>query len=232
MAYKSWKAVCPRCSEENGSTLTPCTNCGKGPILYQLTKVYGNRFRKFQCQTCKVVYNNTLCRKCGADLSGTANTGSMFSTLLKLVGAAVVLLFLLSLCSNSDDNNKKQGQGYNSSSPSSGSSRWQPGNYTVAINGQEIARGSQVICQVAPNATRIYVGGGGSTTVDAHFGNDGRGGQTSITQIDNVSTIHWGTLWLDIGTVKKSGTTYNISGTVQRDNPTVQAPYEFNATCP
>jgi hypothetical protein len=233
MGYQSYKAVCPRCSEQNGSALTPCTNCGKGPIECEWVNFYGNRYKRFRCGTCGVVHNNTLCRKCGADIGPSARKSSSgFGTLLKLVGAGFLLLLLMSWCSNSGGSDSKQSQGYKPSSPSSGSSHWQPGTYTISLNGQEIARGTQVICQIGSNATRIVVGAGGSTTAEAHFGSDGQKGQTTFTQNDNGSMVHWGTLWLDIGTVKKSGNTYNITGTVQRSNPTVQAPYEFNATCP
>jgi hypothetical protein len=119
MTYQSWKAVCPRCSEQNSSALTPCTNCGKGPILYELNKYYQRRWTNFKCQTCHVVYNNTLCRKCGTDISGTVSGGSSIGTVLKVVGAGFVLLILWAWFTNSDDNGNKQGQGYNPSSPKS-----------------------------------------------------------------------------------------------------------------
>jgi len=121
-----------------------------------------------------------------------------------LVAAAALVYFLVHGCSHG---------------PSPG--------YKISLNGQEIAQGTNVTCQIGANATAI-VAGGGATTADTHFGNDGRSGQTSITQIDNGSTIHWGTLWLQIGTVTQSGKTYKITGTVQRDNPTTQAPYELD----
>jgi hypothetical protein len=237
MTFQSWKTVCPRCSEQNGSALNPCSNCGKGPILYELYKYYQTRRQRFKCETCKVVYSNVNCLKCGTDISGTVRGGRSLGNLIKLALAGFVLLMLWAWLSNSDDSNKSQGykpSSPNSGSPSSnsGSSRWQPGTYQISVNGQEIARGTQVICQIGDNATRLTVGGGGPTSADAHFKNDGKSGQTSITQNDNGSTIHWGTLWLDIGTVSQNGQTYTITGTVQRSNPTTQAPYEFEVTCP
>jgi hypothetical protein len=119
MTYQSWKAVCPRCSEQNGSALTPCTNCGKGPVLYELNKYYQRRWKNFKCQTCNVVHSNVLCLKCGADIAGTVSGGSSIGTLLKLIGAGFVLLILWAWFTNSDDNGNKQGQGYNPSSPKS-----------------------------------------------------------------------------------------------------------------
>jgi hypothetical protein len=114
-----------------------------------------------------------------------------------------------------------------------GSSHGPSPGYKISLGGQEIAQGTNVTCRIGTNATAIVAGGGDqSTRADAHFGNDGRKGQTSIKQIDNGSTIDWGTLWLDIGTVTQSGQTYKITGTVQRSNPTTQAPYELDVTCP
>jgi hypothetical protein len=118
MTYQSWKAVCPRCSEQNGSALTPCNNCGKGPIVYELNKYYQRRWKNFKCQTCNVVYNNVLCLKCGADISGTVSGGSSIGTVLKVVGAGFVLFMLWAWLTNSDDNGNKS-QGYKPSSPNS-----------------------------------------------------------------------------------------------------------------
>jgi hypothetical protein len=181
MTFQSWKTVCPRCAEQNGSDLTPCTNCGKGPVLYELYKYYQRRQQRFKCETCQVVHNNVLCLKCGADIAGTVRGGRSLGTLIKVAIFGFVLLMLLAWLGNSGDSGNHS-QGYTPSSPNSGSplsnsgsSRWQQsGTYQISVNGQQIARGStKVICQIAPNATRISVGSNGSTTAEARFKSDG-----------------------------------------------------------
>jgi hypothetical protein len=154
MTFQSWKTVCPRCSEQNGSDLTPCSNCGKGPILYELYKYYQRRQQRFKCETCKVVYSNVNCLKCGTDISGTVRGGRSLGMLIKWGIIGFVLLMLLAWLGNSGDSGNHS-QGYtpsspNSVSPSSNSvsSRWQPGTDQY-INGQEIARGTEVIFQIA-----------------------------------------------------------------------------------
>jgi hypothetical protein len=124
--YKAWSATCAGCSTQNGSSVTPCTNCGRGPLLAWITQYR----RIFLCQYCGEKFNNAICVNCGMLVGARARRNP--STLAALVGVVAILALLywqFRSCGSSSD----QTAGHNPSTPQPTYARepFSPGNFAA-----------------------------------------------------------------------------------------------------
>jgi hypothetical protein len=107
MGYGTWTAVCPRCNTQNGSN-SPCSNCGRGPVLLENYNWGGSRLKRYRCQTCHVIYNNTLCSNCGCDIGAVGNRPPIF----RLIKYAAIALVVYWLWTSFHDSSSSSNNGY------------------------------------------------------------------------------------------------------------------------
>ena len=74
----SWRAECPRCSEQWSEQKIVCNNCGKGGIGVHPITNHGVRSLFFGCWHCNIAYPFLKCLKCGSEMRGVAKVKGWF----------------------------------------------------------------------------------------------------------------------------------------------------------
>jgi hypothetical protein len=147
MGYEGWTAVCPRCGAQNGSNHNACSNCHRGPILCErVTSPYGTfKYRNYQCQVCRVVYNNTRCRQCGTDIGQITNRTPL-RRFLTFAIVAIVIYFLWHAYHSRHDST--------SNAEDAAQIKQVVQTWTDAFNGRNVATMGSLLCggvQLPPN---------------------------------------------------------------------------------